>query len=376
MSKILYFFLLNFLLIPYSYSACTWVNSKPVTSMNVLGGGSVTISNDMEDGTQLYVLRNFYSYGNVFDEVNCTSAGKIVANWFFSQTPYPLSSYGNGAYAGKVYETGLPGVGVYVDPGMGRNFSNGFVPAEVPAYAVANTEGICVSGTSCYVIGQQKMSDLYLIKTGTISPGIIRGENLPCIKMNYTLTGEKPDDSKNLVINSCFTGVINVVVPTCQTPTNVDVELGRFDVNIFKGKGDVTPWVNSSIQLTGCPVFHGYHDRQYYFWDGSAENSSYGNIENIIELNLMPSEHVISSNEGIMALRTNNSMAKGIGIQMAHGDESSQQYVSYNTIKQYVQPKGTSGTITIPLVARYIQTEENVSPGIADGVVTYTINYR
>ncbi|EBC1781656.1 type 1 fimbrial protein, partial [Salmonella enterica] len=39
-------------------------------------------------------------------------------------------------------------------------------------------------------------------------------------------------------------------------------------------------------------------------------------------------------------------------------------------------PLNTSGNVTIPLVARYIQTSPAISAGLANSAATFLINYK
>jgi type 1 fimbria pilin len=68
--------------------------------------------------------------------------------------------------------------------------------------------------------------------------------------------------------------------------------------------------------------------------------------------------------------------ATGVGIQIGWGD-SSQAPTLFNLASEQalVLPKDGSPTIRVPLAARYIQTAASPTPGLANGKVTFTINY-
>ncbi|WP_157652838.1 fimbrial protein [Burkholderia ubonensis] len=47
-----------------------------------------------------------------------------------------------------------------------------------------------------------------------------------------------------------------------------------------------------------------------------------------------------------------------------------------HSVERVRLPPSSSATITVPLLARYYQTDAMAAPGTADGIATFTIVYR
>nr|WP_226886261.1 fimbrial protein [Serratia ureilytica] len=169
----------------------------------------------------------------------------------------------------------------------------------------------------------------------------------------------------------CFTGAINVEAQTCTTP-DVFVAMGKYDMGrYFTGKGSVTEWKDASIRLLNCPKFHGTVEAQY---SDNGTGSISGTTGNSLTLSLTPNTAVIDDANGIMSVKEGSGSAGGVGIQLGYG-ASSPQSVRFSRAIKIPLPVTTPSAFTIPLRARYIQTESTVTPGTADATVTFNINY-
>ena len=98
---------------------------------------------------------------------------------------------------------------------------------------------------------------------------------------------------------------------------------------------------------------------------------------NSIGVRLTPATSVIDATNGIMAIdSTVSGAASGVGIQLGWGLSSQTPTLfNFSTEQTMTLPKDGSTTLRVPLSARYIQTATTVSPGKANGKVTFTINY-
>jgi type 1 fimbria pilin len=70
--------------------------------------------------------------------------------------------------------------------------------------------------------------------------------------------------------------------------------------------------------------------------------------------------------------------ADGIGIQIASGTAATATPAKFNTGLPLDLPTDGRANISIPLVARYVQTASSVrdlKPGTANGEMTFMINY-
>lgn len=351
-----------FFLARLTWASCS-LNTPTMTTSMPLQLGNMTIGTEVADGTQLYkqTYNLNFNAGNSTTST-CTGEGQFYAYYSFSSTPLPLSSWSE-----KVYETGVPGIGVYVGQGTNGGIT---MPDKKELFPLNGHTGTC-TGNSCTPFEGFKRWDIYLVKTGAIAPGIIQGSQLPCVQVNYT--NEAPS-ANNMVENVCMSGAINIVASTCKTP-DVMVEMGSHPVTELSGINSTTGWVDASIQLTDCPTFYGYGSSGHWYVDNSGTSNSGTPTNNKVELKLTPNTDVIDSSNGVFAINTGASSASGIGIQLAYGTNASPTMVNFASPNTYVMGNGSSGNVTLPLVARYIQTETNVRAGQANSALTFLINY-
>ncbi|WP_337264248.1 MULTISPECIES: fimbrial protein [unclassified Serratia (in: enterobacteria)] len=329
-----------------------------------LQGGNIFIGPDAANGTVLY---NLYFNPSRRITVNCdtpSTAYRPTISWTFSSTPRPLSSWSGSPYGGKVYETGLPGVGVAV-----RNASNA-----IPF--TNNPWGGTTTGANNWLAQNGFEFDLVFLKIGNITPGTINSANLPTVQIYF----QTPLTPQIGVTTVTFTGLLNITSSTCTTP-DVNVPLGTYDINnTFKTVGDTTPWVDASIKLTNCPRFYGtLNDVQKTYTAPGGSPAGVGPaITNRLGLVLNPNTSIIDNTKGIMAVTPGTPSASGIGIQMAHGNvgDAATNFIVFGGAGiNYSMPNSTTTGYVLPMRARYIQTSSSVTPGKANGSVTFTINY-
>ncbi|MBC3215685.1 fimbrial protein [Serratia fonticola] len=328
-----------------------------------LQGSNIHIGPDAANGTVLYSM---YFNPSRRIVINCdtpSTAYRPTINWIYSSTPLPLSSWSGSPYGGKVYETGLPGIGVAV-----RSDTN-TIPFTTTPWGTVN-------GANNWVAQKGFEFDIVLLKIGNITSGTLSGANLPVVQV-YFQTPLTPQISVTTVR---FTGALNITSSTCTTP-DVNVPLGKYDVNkTFVAVGKVTPWVDASVQLNNCPRFYGtINDGQNNYTTPGGSSAGVGTATgNTVNLALNPNTSIIDNTKGIMSVSPGASSASGIGIQMARGgvsDPATNLIVFGSTGINYAMQNSTSTGYSIPLRARYIQTSASVTPGQANGSVTFTINY-
>jgi type 1 fimbria pilin len=174
----------------------------------------------------------------------------------------------------------------------------------------------------------------------------------------------------------CFSGSINIVSKTCTTP-DITVDMGSYSLNTLKVKGKTTGWKDASIHLVNCPVFYGRGEESSSTrWSQNGSSTVADNIENVISVKITPGTDVLDDEKGIFSLTKETDSAQGIGVQLAYGTADMADIFALSKSKDFPRPLNSSGEVTIPLVARYIQTEDKVSSGQADSIATYTISYR
>lgn len=320
---------------------------------------NITVGPDMPVGTVVYKAQYV---ADSYSHIKCNSDTYSVENWL-DYLNIPGTDTGlNFPGIGKVYSTNLPGLGVAVT-GTGNNQT---IPRRE---AVWNQTGT----------GYGHAYYLQIIKTGNVSPGVLNGSSLPSVK-SYAKAQAGYTGLPFDIIHLRFAGTINVISKTCKTP-DVDVNLGKYEVTrYFKGKGSTTPWIDSSITLSDCPAFKGYYGsaNRSVTIRGSGTTPSGSPDKNALSVSLKPVQSIIDATNGIMAVSSGNGngVALGVGIQMGWGSASGTPVLfNFNDSKSYVPPNDGRTSFRIPLSARYIQTDQVVSPGRADGKVTFMINY-
>ncbi|BEM60177.1 hypothetical protein SME22J_40380 [Serratia marcescens] len=313
--------------------------------------GNITVGSEVARGATLYTQNFNPTFRNVY--VECSTAQQFVAiDMGYEPPPHPLSEWSGGF--GKVYQTGVPGVGVFID--------NHTLPFTLP-YSSQSTDSNTLYGWSSNLFKYR----IRLIKTGDIQPGTITGADLPCL-----VTRVGPVVSPFTAMRLCFTGSINIVAQTCTTP-DVFVAMGNYETGAyFKGQGSVTEWKDASIRLLNCPRFYGTTST-YYSDSGAGGITS--STPNRIEVSLTPNTDIIDSDQGILSLKKGSGSADGIGIQLAYNFGGVRQWVNFARTMTREMPNSDATSYTIPLQARYIQTEPTVTPGAADATVTFNINY-
>ncbi|KEY58582.1 fimbrial protein [Serratia sp. DD3] len=360
MKKIILMCLLLQIIVIKSVSAsCSMASRSPPLNMNIpLQASNITVGPDTANGTVIY--RQTYKPSFNDKMVECTTTAGFILERAVTVTPYPLSSWSGSPYPGHVYNTNIPGIGIAI-----WNAGTAF-PFTVNLAGSNST--ILTYGPSWFTF------DISLIKIGNVSPGSLTGASLPCISHKLGQAG-----SVVPAVSACFTGAINIVSRTCTTP-DISVSLGNYDVKKFTGLNSTTSWIDSSIKLTNCPVFYGtYPDtgsNTYVSWSESGSSSLGTPVNNKISLTLTPNTSVINATNGIMSIDTSaQNAASGVGIQVAAGTASSPTLFNFNSVTQQAMLSTQGSNVSIPLVARYIQTSPQVTPGTANGKITFTINY-
>lgn len=325
-----------------------------------LQGGNITVGQDVPVGTTLF--RQYFkpSYGPAVHCASNPTAWSWEARSSYGFSPKPLSAWNSGAWAGKVYETGVPGIGVVAW------YSGNAFPYR--------RDGKSVPVNTDYTYRSEVSFDISFIKIGPIAPGIIRGQDLPTVVMDFI-----PDSGASVRLSSVsFTGTLNVVSQTCTTPNPV-VQLGNYNASqVFKSVGTTTSWTDASLRLTNCPRFYGLMDsgQSNYGSDSITDRGKAGTPQaNTLGLTLKPNTSIIDATRGIIGLRNEANVATGVGIQLVTNSAGAGTPAQFNSEMRYPTTNNGSGIVTLPLFARYIQTNATVTPGHANATMTYTINY-
>lgn len=366
-------------------NSCSIYSGNPAFTETVnLGGLSTTIGADTPNGSEVFRMAYSPVSNAAIDCKNNTTTPATFTVPYKAQyvsNPKPLSTGNQGAYPGKVYETGVTGLGVIILATSGGSFTMG-------SNIDSETYSAITSTNQQFSRLRHFSFTLILIKTGPISPGIVSGANLPSVSVSAATTAGVTG-LPILMQTLKFTGQLNIASQSCTTP-DVNVNLGTYPVqSTFTGIGSTTTWMDSSIKLTNCPAFMGT-----YTGTGSIANptnpapltttgtstlTAKRTVSNSVNITLTPTSTILDGTQGIFALSNLGSagVASGVGIQIAYGNITSSMAVANLGAANSVPVKNSTATdITIPLGARYIQTDESVQPGVANGKLTFLINYQ
>lgn len=341
---------------------------------NIYGGSDLSLGSIIYRG-------DTRQNSSIPDVIRCTGTPNESFSYTYQQKvlnpPLPLSNWQGSPYPGKVYQSGVPGIGVAIVAGNGEAITH------LNSVATINTtRQLSSSGSLSFSISNAS-TRLVLIKIGEVTPGsyVFNSSNLPVVQHIIDNSPGNPSilASPLSVFRLMFSGSMSVNAQTCLTP-NANVEMGSYNIHSdFSGIGSVTQWVDVNLLLKDCPIFYGFYNDSNYpvFFD--ANNGGVTNIPasiaNSIGVRLTPNTQIITDFSGVMAIDSEPTIsASGVGIQMGWGD-SSKTIFDFSQEKKLNLPKDGRADIRIPLFARYIQTEALMTPGRADGQLTFTLNY-
>ncbi|WP_246884436.1 fimbrial protein [Pseudomonas chlororaphis] len=225
------------------------------------------------------------------------------------------------------------------------------------------------------------VSAIDLIKIGdVVGSGVISGNTFSTYEHLIF-----QDGVSSPYLRSSFSGTINVVSRTCQTP-DVQVDMGVHPVSTFNQADSATPWKNFSIALNNCPAFYGTNPVAGG-WSLSPNTSNIPatlaspHQDNSLQVNLTGTVPAIDGSRGILALNPAGAgaarSATGVGVQLANSDGVPVRIGPNAWIPSGITTQARDGaSYTIPLKARYLRTSGPMGPGQANATVQFTINYQ
>lgn len=351
---------------PSSWASCAFSQdadtNSALKSYTIPLSGSISVPADIPVGREIYRLKvSMANQGKV--KVNCTSAGQFYTAYSYLTMPSPVSTHSS-----TVYETGVPGIGV--------KFTRGNNIADFPS-TVASTN--CSSAQNCvYSDGFAAESRFILVKTAsTVTPDTVLASNLPTVLYSFGQNGNMVN-----IYKISLTGSLQITTPTCNIASasqSMTINMGKHLNTTFTGKGSATDWKNASIQLINCGQFFGNTKPGYT--SGTLDGDSYtpvAPLNNFLTVTLTPRNGTASTTDaanGIMKIDDHPLKATGIGIQLSTSESTSGLVNLASPVTQTLPKDGTQ-SITVPLYARYIQTENSIQAGKANGRLEYVITYQ
>lgn len=288
--------------------------------------------------------------------IKCMTKGQFLFGYDYKITPFPLSSLN------QVYNTNLAGIGIKFSS-SGNDFP----------FRTNNSD--CSNTTDCkYFNGWNAPSSFSLVKTAdNVSAGTISGSHLPTVLYQLGQASSMVN-----IYQLSVTGQINITVPTCDislASSNMYVPMGTENMGRFSGPGTGAEWHDASITLVNCAQFLGNSSGGGSGGSFNGTTTTYSLTPNRAEVTLTPLNGIVSAANGVMKIDDHPQKASGIGIQLSTTRSTSGK-IDFNSPVPYALPQDGSSTMTLPLYARYVQTESTVSAGKANGRLEYTITYQ
>lgn len=351
-----------------------WSIKQHVSTVN----NTLSVGDDVPIGTVIYRART----RSDMVMVRCTATKvwtdkniDLTTKVELINTPMPLvSGITAPPYNDPVYETNVPGIGISVS-------SDGKLPYFYNEAYAQPTD----SGSVARHLATAMPIVVKLIKTGPVSPGVIDSGLFPSVQMTFVRPISPPGHEYvgfPVPANTMsFQGAIQIMASTCRIESpDVTVILGKHDVSKLK-KAGVTQWVDATIKLIGCNVSPGIINDANTSISGSWGSGTFSkgtHDSNYVTLSINPTTALISSTEGIISLTPSGDNASGVAIQLGvYNKQGVINPFNFNSSSlEYYATSSTEKNIDIKLSARYIKTNELITPGKANGAVVYTIAYR
>ncbi|MBW7984949.1 fimbrial protein [Enterobacillus tribolii] len=358
---------------------CSATGPAGITDILNIAPANISAGADVPVGGEVYKGR--YERSSQFmGEVSCISNRaerlNIKAVWRVTRgSAYGMADPVPGSPDnGRIYKTSVPGIGVVVSAG-----SSGGLTENV-AHTLATVNEMLSPDTPKSSPGTVKLTAYAtLVKIGPVQPGIytFSDADFPQLSYRWENNGSDITGLPHRVVTVGFSGNITMNVQTCQTP-DVNVALGSHDITRFTNVGATTSWVDASIVLVNCPVFHGYYktgNPSQLYLNGPPATPTEA-LSNSVRVRITPATQVVNAAAGIMTLSPDANAASGVGIQLGWGSADATpvpfDFSGENTLPL---PKTGQATIRIPVSARYIATENTLTPGKANGAATFMVNY-
>nr|WP_181375071.1 fimbrial protein [Pectobacterium carotovorum] len=362
--------MLLFLLIPKAQAVTCETTSDMgfnlMVDIPLIGSAISTIGEDVPVGGEIYSI-NYIIPTNPTIHYSCDSDADLRINYKNEAISMPSGGPVNSGQD-SIYPTNIPGIGVKFAI-RGANFN----PSQFP---FNSTIEFSATEHSILVLRPMQIVVFKFIKTGPIEQTAARqilASSLPTFQIS--LDSQSPYVDYRVVGTIRFSGEIAIHTKTCQLATSdIRVNLGNHEVNSFDGAGKATEWKGFDIVLKGCPPFYGYGN---YRTNPSSGIVSGSNIDNAVALTFRSVNGVVDNNPKLAKIDSGVNAATGVGIELSRGDIDDS--ISLDGSKGFNMPnllQEDNANYTIPLKARYVQTDATVKPGPANGSVTFTITYQ
>ncbi|WP_375741023.1 fimbrial protein [Pseudomonas boanensis] len=244
----------------------------------------------------------------------------------------------------RVYESGIDGIGYAVGVTMTSTCQGS--PSWVGGHSDTSNPNDRFNCSVNGLFGAQPMQGkAYMIfyKTAEVTgSGEVASKNVGSfILRNNKSSWHAPESRLNI-------GSLKVNTVSCSlSAPSINVEMGKVGIGLFEGVGT---WPGDGNTRTfSIPL------------DCSAGAS----------INLKVEGNVQNASQGVLKVDAGNSSASGVGIQLLYDDKPVELGKQFKT-----GTASSQGKYNIPLKARYLQTEDTITSGAANGSATITLTYQ
>lgn len=238
----------------------------------------------------------------------------------------------------RIYSTSIPGIGYAIN---GR-FCNTTLWVDGKNTGDGNLNNKII----CAVNGLSNLSgslSFQLYKTAeTTGTGTTANQKIGAMIIRLNQSSWRLDEL------SFYLAPVTIKSVTCSLNTSsLNIDMGKIDKKTFSGVGS-------------------------YPGDSNTKNVDIQlNCDSGANVNLLVQGTTINASNGVLKLSSSAGAATGVGIQILNGTAP----LPLNRTVS-IKTNTSSGIYTIPLKARYYQTESSISSGSANATSTFTLTYN
>ncbi|MBS9427084.1 MULTISPECIES: fimbrial protein [Photorhabdus] len=325
-NKLKYLFIIINLLIglivsSYSLAANCQFEKGFKPEITHLSFGTLYVPRDQPIGTTIYEYRadELANKNNIF---YCDT--NVNTSWGY--TSYKSADYNKDA----IYESGVPGVGIRINT-WGPGYGIDWLPR------IANNPVSCDNSGRWYCGQTWGYLTIQLIKIApTTGSGFVKNEQLIQARVN------------NHIVHTYRLGNTRIITKSCSLK----------DSNITVPMGDI-----KKIDFSGISSTAGGKDFEVIL-----------DCDDDVQIQLMLDGKRAKNNlYHVWALdqNDNHTTASGVGMQILYNNQPVIIHSQINIGNSY-----SGGKLSIPLHARYFQTDRNITPGQANVTATMTLTYQ
>lgn len=342
------FIFLSLFLLPlglFSQTAKAW-NCKTNTAVTTVSPADITISRDLPVGsvigTQIATPTiNAYSCVDGSD----IPGSEIGWDGYITNQKFGVKAYGtydstiNGR---RVYKTNIAGVGYAIGGSASTCSGSGWVSGSnimfnrVDSYAMCSNSNNLIADNLSGSVWITYYKTAQETGSGTVQGGTVASLAL----LNNTALWWSPE-------STVYANPFNITTSSCKVEVPlIPVNMQDVARNAFNGKGS---WPgDNKTQNFNIPLSCNVGSKVTVTFEGN----------------------VFDARQGVINTTTGNGASSGVGIQLLYNNAP----LPLNTPISIGAPAVTE-SVDIPLKARYYQTGDQITPGTANGMATFTLKY-